>query len=69
MYRDSGRLRVEKLSGGVATDIFGLLKYDSNLFTIRSGDNVWKMYAGTGVDSLSVEATFNIAYPGVYDGM
>ena len=25
MYRDSGRLRVEMLSGGVATDIFGLL--------------------------------------------
>lgn len=69
MYRDSGRLRVEMLSGGVATDIFGLLKYDSNLFTIRSGDNVWKMYAGAGVDSLSVEATFNAAYPGVYDGM
>lgn len=43
MYRDSGRLRVEMLSGGVATDIFGLLKYDSNLFTIRSGDNVWKI--------------------------
>lgn len=69
MYRDSGRLRVEILSGGVATDIFGLLKYDSNLFTIRSGDNVWKMYAGAGIDSLSVEATFNVAYPGVYDGM
>ena len=69
MYRDSGRLRVEMLSGGVATDIFGLLKYDSNLFTIRSGDNVWKMYAGAGIDSLSVEATFNVAYPGVYDGM
>ena len=69
MYRDSGRLRVEMLSGGVATDIFGLLKYDSNLFTIRSGDNVWKMYAGAGIDSLSVEATFNAAYPGVYDGM
>lgn len=69
MYRDSGRLHVEKLSGGVATDIFGLLKYDSNLFTIRSGDNVWKMYAGTGVDNLSVEATFSVAYPGVYDGM
>lgn len=69
MYRDSGRLRVEMLSGGVATDIFGLLKYDSNLFTIRSGDNVWKMYAGAGIESLSVEATFNAAYPGVYDGM
>ena len=69
MYRDSGRLRVEMLSGGVAIDIFGLLKYDSNLFTIRSGDNVWKMYAGAGIDSLSVEATFNAAYPGVYDGM
>ena len=69
MYRDSGRLRVEMLSGGVVTDIFGLLKYDSNLFTIRSGDNVWKMYAGAGIDSLSVEATFNAAYPGVYDGM
>ena len=69
MYRDSGRLRVEMLSGGVATDIFGLLKYDSNLFTIRSGNNVWKMYASAGIDSLSVEATFNVAYPGVYDGM
>ena len=69
MYRDSGRLRVEMLSGGVATDIFGLLKHDSNLFTIRSGDNVWKMYAGAGINSLSVEATFNVAYPGVYDGM
>ena len=57
------------LSGGVATDIFGLLKYDSNLFTIRSGNNVWKMYASAGIDSLSVEATFNVAYPGVYDGM
>ena len=65
VYRDNGRLKVEKESGGVTTDIFSRLDEDSTLFSLAVGDNIIKMTADSGVDNLTAYVTLNPAFVGV----
>lgn len=65
VYRDNGRLKVEKESGGVTTDIFSRLDEDSTLFSLAVGDNIIKMTADNGVDNLTAYVTLNPAFVGV----
>ena len=69
VYRDNGRLKVEKHSGETVTDIFSKLDEESDLFTMKIGDNVITAFAEDGLDNLKVEVSFSEAYSGVFDGM
>lgn len=69
VYRDNGRLKVEKYLGETVTDIFAKLDEESDLFTMEIGDNVITAFAEDGLENLRVDVTFSEAYSGVYDGM
>jgi arabinogalactan oligomer/maltooligosaccharide transport system permease protein len=69
VYREDGRLRVEKTVDGEKTNIFAALDEDSTLFWMNAGDNVIRMTAGEGADQLTASISFYAEYAGVYDGM
>lgn len=69
IYRENGRLYLEKTVAGVTSDIFAALDEDSNLFQIYPGDNILMEQADSGGANLMATVSFSDAYPGVYDGM
>ncbi len=69
IYRQNGRLFLEKTSGGVTESIFYALDEESDLFLIRPGDNLLMPQADSGSEHLTVTVSFADTYPGVYDGM
>ena len=69
VFRNGGRLMVEKESGGVKEDAFTLLDEDSDLLYIHVGDNVIRASADEGEDQLITTITFNPAVVGVYEGI
>ena len=69
LYRENGRLYVEKSSGGVTSDAFGMLDYTSDLYTLHAGLNRLRVQADSGVSLLVVSVNVKTAVAGVYDGM
>lgn len=69
VYRESGRLHVEKTVDGETEDAFSLLDEDSTLFSLEVGDNVIRATADSGADNIVVSISFRDTYAGVYDGM
>lgn len=69
VYRNGGRLLVEKESNGIITDAFSLLDEDSDLLFMHVGDNVIRASADEGEDQLITTIIFNSAVVGVYEGI
>ena len=69
LYRENGRLYVEKSSGGVTSDAFGMLDYTSDLYTLHAGVNRLRVQADSGASMLVVSVNVKTAVAGVYDGM
>lgn len=69
VYRNGGRLLVEKESNGIVTDAFSVLDEDSDLMSIRVGDNIIRNSADEGEDQLITTIIFNSAVVGVYEGI
>lgn len=65
IWRENGRLRVEK--NGV--DAFNLLDDSSDFFQMKTGDNIVRTNAESGVENLIVSIEFSDTYSGVFDGM
>lgn len=65
VYRDEGKLRVEKTVDGETTDILSLLDEGSTLFTMAPGDNVIEHFADDSTEDLVTTFTLNPAYVGV----
>lgn len=70
VFRKEGRLYVEKETEGGTLDIFAALSEESDLFTLRPGDNILTPIADSnGTENLIVSVSFSAAYAGVFDGM
>lgn len=69
IYRQNGRLYVEKTSNGVTSDAFDVFDDDSTLFVMRHGDNDLRVQADEGTTMLLVSIDVQAAIPGVYDGL
>ena len=69
VYRNGGRLLVEKESNGIITDVFSLLDEDSNLLFMHVGDNIIRASADEGEDQLITTIMFNSVVVGVYEGI
>lgn len=69
VYRNSGRLLVEKESDGIITDVFSLLDEDSDLLFMHVGDNIIRASADEGEDQLITTIIFNSTVAGVYEGI
>lgn len=69
VYRNGGRLLVEKESNGIITDAFSLLDEDSDLLFMHVGDNIIRASADEGEDQLITTIIFNSAVVGVYEGI
>lgn len=69
VYRNGGRLLVEKESNGIITDVFSLLDEDSDLLFMHVGDNIIRASADEGEDQLITTIMFNSAVVGVYEGI
>ncbi len=70
VFRKEGRLYVEKETESGTLDIFAALNEESDLFTLRPGDNVLAPVADSnGAENLIVSISFSAAYAGVFDGM
>lgn len=69
IYRNSGRLLVEKENDGIITDVFSLLDEDSDLLFMHVGDNIIRAFADEGEDQLITTITFNSAVVGVYESI
>lgn len=69
IYRNGGRLLVEKEANGIITDVFSSLDEDSDLLFMHVGDNIIRGIADEGEDQLIITITFNSAIVGVYEGI
>lgn len=70
VYRKDGRLYVEKETESGTVDIFAALSEESDLFSLRPGDNVLAPVAdANGAENLIASISFSAAYAGVFDGM
>ena len=69
IYRENGRLRVDKTVGGETSDAFWMLDYTSDLYTMHTGTNRFRVQADSGVSMLVVSVNVKTAVAGVYDGM
>lgn len=69
IYRQGGKLQVEKRANGLVEDAFADFDEESTLFVLRQGDNDYRLQADSGLDVLVASVTFEEAVSGVYDGM
>ncbi len=69
VYKDSGRLHVEKIVNGVSTNAFQMLDDTSMLFELQAGDNPIRVSADDGIDYLVASIEYADTFAGVYYGM
>lgn len=65
VYREEGRLKVEKTVDGETSSVFSLLDEDSTLFKLESGDNYIEHFADSNSDDLDTLITIYPAHAGV----
>ena len=69
IYRQGGKLIVEKESAGIVQDAFNLLDENSDLLMMHVGDNILKATAEKNESLLVTTLTFNKVAVGVYEGI
>ncbi len=69
IYRENGKLLVEKESGGVTEDAFSVLDEESELLFMHVGDNILRATADENDSLLVTTITFKEAVVGVYEGI
>ena len=62
-------MHVDKAVGDETSDAFGMLDYTSDLDTMHTGANRFRVQADSGVSMLVVSVNVKTAVAGVYDGM
>ena len=65
LYQENGELKIELIRDGNKTNIIGKLADRSNLFELKTGDNILTPFADSGIENLNVYINFNPAYTGV----
>lgn len=65
IYREEGKLKIEKEADGETEDIFSTLDEDSTFFSIPVGTSTLAKFADSGSSGLSVELYIQPAYTGV----
>ena len=69
VYKESGRLHVERVANGVTSNAFYMLDDTSSLFELQPGDNPIRVSADEGIDYLGASIEYADAYTGVFHGM
>lgn len=62
VFRENGRLRIERIIGGVSVNGFSVLDESSTLWTLRHGTQAWKRSADSGEEKLYLTMTCNAAF-------
>ena len=62
VYREEGRLRIERIINDTVLNGFSLLDVSSNLWTLRHGTQAWVRTADSGGDKLYLTLTCNAAF-------
>lgn len=62
IWRENGRLRIERIIGDVAINGFDILDEASTLWTLPHGTQIWQRSADTGVEYLWLSISFHAAF-------
>lgn len=62
IWRENGRLRIERIISGVAINGFSLLDETSSLWTLRHGTQAWLRTADSGEERLYLSMSCNAAF-------
>lgn len=62
VFRENGRLRIERIISGVAVNAFSILDESSTLWTLRHGTQAWQRAADSGAEKLYLTVSCNAAF-------
>lgn len=62
VWREDGRLRIERTIDDVSNNAFALLDESSSLWTLRHGAQAWQRTADSGVENLYLTVAYNAAF-------
>ncbi len=62
VWRENGRLRLERIISGVAVNAFSILDESSTLWTLRHGTQAWQRAADSGAEKLYLTVSCNAAF-------